>query len=103
MELKIDENSAEKVIPANNSVRLVDKTVEAMDLTSVFGYWTPPATPMRTMLKAVLYSTTEHLLQSADPADHGRNDAQTWGEDERSLHQVVYLRRGSQLQLCSND
>ncbi len=35
MQLKIDEFFAEKEIPANDSVRLINQTVEEMDLTSL--------------------------------------------------------------------
>ncbi len=68
MQLKIDENFAEQVIPANDSVRLVDQIVEEMDLRSLKRAYSdtgrPPATPMRTMLKVVLYSTMEHIYSS---------------------------------------
>ena len=68
MQLKIDENFAENVIPENDSVRLVDQIVEEMDLRSLKRAYSdtgrPPATPMRTMLKIVLYSTMEHIYSS---------------------------------------
>ncbi|MBQ7144219.1 MAG: hypothetical protein IJR65_03570, partial [Oscillospiraceae bacterium] len=55
MQLKIDENFAEKVIPANDSVRLLDRVIEEMDISALMRaydpYGRPPATPPRTMLK----------------------------------------------------
>ena len=68
VQLKIDESFAEKVIPGNDSVRLVDKIVEEMDLSSLMRAYSdtgrPPATPARTMLKIVLYAAMEHIYSS---------------------------------------
>ena len=64
MQLKIDESFAERMIPANDSVRLLDKIVEEMDLSALMraydSHGRPPATPPRTMLKVVLYAAMEH-------------------------------------------
>ena len=68
MQLLIDESFAEMVIPANDSVRLLDKIVEEMDLGALMraynSHGRPPATPPRTMLKIVLYAYMEHNLTS---------------------------------------
>ncbi len=68
MQLLIDESFAEKVIPADDSVRLLDKIVEEMDLRALMraynSHGRPPATPPRTMLKIVLYAYMEHNLSS---------------------------------------
>ena len=68
MQLLIDENFAEKVIPADDSVRLLDKIVEEMDLGALMrayhSHGRPPATAPRTMLKIVLYAYMEHNLSS---------------------------------------
>ena len=68
MQLKIDESFAEKVIPANDSVRLLDRIVEGMDLRALMraydSHGRPPATPPRTMLKIVLYAGMEHIYSS---------------------------------------
>ena len=68
MQLLIDESFAEKVIPADDSVRLLDKIVEEMDLRALMraynSHGRPPATPPRTMLKIVLYGYMEHNLSS---------------------------------------
>ena len=65
---KIDESFAEKVIPANDSVRLLDKIVEEMDLRALMraydSHGRPPATPPRTMLKIILYAGMEHIYSS---------------------------------------
>ena len=68
MQLKIDESFAEKVIPANDSVRLLDRIVEGMDLRALMraydSHGRAPATPPRTMLKIVLYAGMEHIYSS---------------------------------------
>ena len=68
VQLKIDESFAEKEIPANDSVRLLDKIVEGMDLSALMraydSHGRPPATPPRTMLKIVLYAAMEHNYSS---------------------------------------
>ena len=68
MQLKIDESFAERYIPADNSVRLLDKIVEEMDLSALMraydSHGRPPATPPRTMLKVLLYATMEHNYSS---------------------------------------
>ena len=68
MQLKIDESFAEKVIAANDSVRLLDKIVEGMDLRALMRAYNPhgrgPATPPRTLLKIVLYAGMEHIYSS---------------------------------------
>ena len=40
LQLLIDERFAEKVIPENDSVRLLDKIVEEMDLSALYGTYT---------------------------------------------------------------
>lgn len=68
MQLKIDESFAERYIPADDSVRLLDRVVEEMDLSALMraydSHGRPPATPPRTMLKVVLYAAMEHNYSS---------------------------------------
>ena len=68
MQLKIDESFAEKVIPADDSVRLLDRVIEEMDLKALMraydSHGRPPATPPRTMLKIMLYANMEHNYAS---------------------------------------
>ena len=68
VQLKIDESFAEKFIPEDDSVRLLDKIVEEMDLSALMraydSHGRPPATPPRTMLKVVLYAAMEHNYSS---------------------------------------
>ncbi len=68
MQLKIDESFAEKVIPGSDSVRLLDKIVEEMNIGALMraydAHGRKPATPPRTMLKIVLYASMEHIYSS---------------------------------------
>lgn len=76
VQLKIDESFAERYIPADDSMRLLDKIVEEMDLSALMrAYDThglPPATPPRTMLKIVLYATMEHNYSSRKITEKSR-------------------------------
>ena len=60
VQLLIDENFAEKVIPADDSVRLLDQIVEEMDLSQLERAYNvrgrKPATEPSTMLKILLYA-----------------------------------------------
>ena len=56
------------MIPANDSVRLLDRIVEGMDIRALMraydSHGRAPATPPRTMLKIVLYAGMEHIYSS---------------------------------------
>lgn len=68
MQLKIDEIFAEKIIPSNDSVRLLDQTVEEMDLTPLMRAYKrngrPAATDSVTMFKILLYANMEGIYSS---------------------------------------
>lgn len=70
VQLKIDGSFAEKVIPANDSVRLLDKVVEEMDIGALMraydAHGRKPATPPRTMLKIVLYAGKDKYTCQAE-------------------------------------
>ena len=63
VQLKIDEVFAEKVIPADDSVRLLDEIMEEMDHTPLFRAYKrtgrPPATNPVTMMKILVYASME--------------------------------------------
>ena len=63
MQLLIDESFAEKVIRENDSVRLLDKIVEEMDLSALYGTYACTgrltAIPPSTTLKIMLYASME--------------------------------------------
>ena len=70
VQLLIDESFAEKVIPADDSVRLLDEIVEEMDLSPLHRAYERhgrhPATAPSTMLKVLLYANMERIYSSRD-------------------------------------
>lgn len=68
VQLLIDESFAEREIPANDSVRLLDEIVEEMDLSPLERAYEvrgrKPATAPSTMLKIVLYANMENIYSS---------------------------------------
>ena len=68
MQLLIDESFAEKVIPADDNVRLLDQIVEEMDLKQLERAYDvrgrKPATEPSTMLKIILYANMEGIYSS---------------------------------------
>ena len=72
MQLKIDEAFAEKVIPADDSVRLLDQIVEEINISSLERAYEvrgrKPATDPSTMLKIMIYANMENIYSSRDIA-----------------------------------
>lgn len=70
VQLLISEEFAEREIPANDSVRLLEKIVEEMDLRSLFGAYKrrgrKVANNPATMLKVLLYANMEGIYSSRD-------------------------------------
>ena len=70
VQLLIDESFAEKVIPAEDSVRLLDRIVEEMDLTALKRAYDVhgrrPATAPSTLLKVMLYANMEGIYSCRD-------------------------------------
>ena len=70
VQLLIDESFAEKVIPADDSVRLLDEIIEEMDLRPLHRAYERhgrhPATAPSTMLKVMLYANMESIYSSRD-------------------------------------
>lgn len=68
VQLLIDESFAEKTISADDSVRLLDRIVEEMDLSPLMRAYNirgrKPATPPSTMLKIILYANMEGIYSS---------------------------------------
>ena len=67
VQLLIDESFAEKVIPADDSVRLLNQMVEVMDLSPLKraydAHGRRPAAEPSTMLKIVLYANMEGIIR----------------------------------------
>lgn len=78
MQLKIDEIFAEKVIPADDSVRLLDEILEEMDFTALSRAYKRtgrhPATNPVTMLKILVYAAMEGIYSSRAVALACRRD-----------------------------
>ena len=68
MQLKIDEMVAEKIIPADDSVRLLDEIMEEMDYTPLLRAYKRigrrPATNPITMLKILVYAMMQGIFSS---------------------------------------
>jgi transposase len=68
VQLKIDEIIAERMIPADDSVRLLDEIIEEMDLTPLWRAYKRtgrrPATNPVTMLKILVYAIMEGIFSS---------------------------------------
>ena len=68
IQLKIDEVFAEKEIPANDSVRLLDEVMEEMDYTPLMRAYKRtgrrPATNPVTMMKILVYANMEGVFSS---------------------------------------
>ena len=64
MQERIDEVFAEKMILADDSVRLIEQIVEEMDLRPLMRAYSDtgrkPATPPRTLFKVMVYAGMEH-------------------------------------------
>jgi transposase len=68
LQLKVDEVFAERIIPANDSVRLLDEIVEGMELSALTRAYKrtgrKPATNPVTLLKIILYAVMEGIYSS---------------------------------------
>ena len=100
MQLLIDERFAEKVIPANDSVRLLDRIVEEMDLSELERAYDvrgrKPATEPRIMLKILLYANMENIYSSRRiQASCQRDINYIWllnGAPAPSYHEIARFR-----------
>lgn len=100
VQLKIDEIFAEKVIPADDSVRLLDQIVEEMDLTPLMRAYSElgrkPATAPSTMLKVMLYANMENIYSSRAIESACKRDINfTWllnGAPAPDYHEIARFR-----------
>ena len=99
-QLLIDESFAEKIIPANDSVRLLDEIVEEMDLTLLMRAYNArgrkPAASPSTMLKILLYANMEGIYSSRKIATACVRDLNfIWlrnGEKSPGYHEIARFR-----------
>lgn len=100
VQLLIDESFAEKIIPANDSVRLLDEIVEEMDLTLLMRAYNArgrkPAASPSTMLKILLYANMEGIYSSRKIATACVRDLNfIWlrnGEKSPGYHEIARFR-----------
>ena len=100
VQLLIDESFAERVIPADDSVRLLDQIVEEMDLTPLERAYDvrgrKPATAPGTMLKILLYANMERNYASRGISRACRRDINyIWllnGAPAPSQHEIARFR-----------
>ena len=103
----MDEVTAERIIPANDSVRLLDQTVDEMDLRSLQSSYKrlgrKPAVQPITLLKVLLYAAMEGICSSRNIASACVRDINfIWllnGEKTPNHYQIARFR--SQLKFMS--
>ena len=110
MQLKIDEVFAEKVIPADDSVRLLDDIVEGMDFSALLRAYKrtgrKPATSPVTMLKIMLYATMEGIYSSRAVATACQRDINfIWLLDGAKApnHSEIARFRSNRLPECAEE
>ena len=110
MQLKIDEIYAEKEIPANDSVRLIDQMVEEMDKSSLMSTYKrmgrPTATNGETMLKILIYACMEGKYSGREIESACKRDINyMWllnGEKGPNYHEISRFRR-ERLSVCAEE
>lgn len=110
MQLLIDESFAEKIIPADDSVRLLDQMIEEMDLRPLMRAYDvrgrKPATTPSTMLKVVVYANMEKIYSSRNIHSACKRDINfIWllnGEKAPSYHEIARFR-SKRLSQCAEE
>ena len=110
VQLKIDECFAEKVIPADDSVRLLEQIVEEMDLNPLMRAYSElgrkPATAPSTMLKVLLYANMENIYSSRNIESACRRDINfIWllnGAPAPNYHEIARFR-SQRLSECAEE
>ena len=110
VQLKIDEIFAENVIPADDSVRLLDQIVEEMNLHPLMRAYSElgrkPATDPSAMLKILLYANMENIYSSRDIASACRRDINfIWllnGAPAPNYHEIARFK-SKRMSQCSEE
>ena len=110
MQLLIDESFAEKVIPADDSVRLLDRIVEEMDLQQLERAYDArgrkPATISSTMFKILVYANMEGIYSSRRIQTACQRDINyIWllnGAPAPSYHEIARFR-SQRLSQCAEE
>ncbi len=110
MQLKIDELYGEKIIPENDSVRMLEKTVSEMDLSCLYATYSnkgrPPATSAEGLLTVMLYACMEGKYSSREIETACKRDINyIWllnGEEVPNYHEICRFR-SERLSLCAEE
>ena len=110
MQVQFDVFSAENEIPANDSVRLIEKIVEEMDISSLLSTYKrtgrPPVNSAATMLAVILYANMEGKYSSREIESACRRDINyIWllnDEPAPNYHEIARFRR-ERLPQCAED
>jgi len=108
VQLKIDEAFAERVIPANDSVRLLDQTVDEMDLQPLWSTYKrlgrKPATNPVILFKVILYAYMEGIYSIRNIESACKRDINfIWllnGAKAPNYHEIARFR-SQRLSMCS--
>ena len=109
-QVHLDIFSAEKEIPENDSVRLIEKMVEEMDISSLMSTYKrtgrPTANSAAVMLAIILYANMEGKYSSREIESACRRDINyIWllnGEPAPNYHEIARFRR-DRLSKCAED
>ena len=110
IQLKIDETFAERTIPANDSVRLLDEIMEEIDYNPLFATYNrigrPFATSPVTLMKILVYSNMQGIYSSRAIASSCRRDMNyIWllnGESAPN-HSEIASFRSKRLSVCGEE
>jgi transposase len=110
IQLLISEEFAERIIPENDSVRLLDEIIDGMDLSKLFHTYShigrPFATNPRTMLKVLVYANMQGIYSSREIEKACVRDINfMWllnGERAPNYHEIARFR-SKRLSECVED
>ena len=110
MQLLISEEFAERIIPDNDSVRLLDDIIDEMDLRCIFSAYSNKgrkyATHPRTLLKILVYANMQGILSSRDIESSCKRDINfIWllNGEEAPNHSEIARFRSQRLSNCADD
>ena len=110
MQLKIDGFTAEKIIPASDSVRLLDEKMEGLNYHSLMRAYArtgrKPATNPITMFKILVYGAMDGRYSSRDLARACQRDINyIWllGDEKSPNHSEIARFRSKRLPECAED
>ncbi len=109
-QVKFDNFATEKIIPGNDSIRLLNEKLEELDYTSLMRAYSHtgrgPRTNPKTMFKIVIYSCMERIYSSRDLARACRSDINfMWllGDEKAPNHSEIARFRSKRLPFAAED